>query len=131
MTRTLSPTHRGADERLFGNAGTRRRALRRGAEINEPAPTPSLRAQRSNPGAASRGPWVASSQELLAMTGGGASPIDSVIIGPRFRSGGPSLPIIAKGRLRFEPSSRRQRNFAPCNSLKKLKTAKESRFTSD
>jgi hypothetical protein len=30
---------------------------------------PSLRAQRSNPGAASRGPWIASSQELLAMTG--------------------------------------------------------------
>jgi hypothetical protein len=28
-----------------------------------------LRAQRSNPGAASRGPWIASSQELLAMTG--------------------------------------------------------------
>src|SRR6202046_485391 len=29
----------------------------------------SLRAQRSNPGAASRGPWIASSQGLLAMTG--------------------------------------------------------------
>ena len=43
--------------------------LRRHPEINEPTPQPSLRAQRSNPGAASRGPWIASSQELLAMTG--------------------------------------------------------------
>src|ERR1700684_1883465 len=42
--------------------------LRRRPEINEPTPHPSLRAQRSNPGAASRGPWIASSQELLAMT---------------------------------------------------------------
>src|SRR5271168_627033 len=31
---------------------------------------PSLRAQRSNPGATARGPWIASSQGLLAMTGG-------------------------------------------------------------
>jgi hypothetical protein len=29
---------------------------------------PSLRAQRSNPGATARGPWIASSQGLLAMT---------------------------------------------------------------
>ena len=43
--------------------------LRRRLEINEPTPQPSLRAQRSNPGAASRGPWIASSQDLLAMTG--------------------------------------------------------------
>src|SRR5277367_3397389 len=42
---------------------------RRRPEINEPTPQSSLRAQRSNPGAASRGPWIASSQELLAMTG--------------------------------------------------------------
>jgi len=32
------------------------------------SPPPSLRAQRSNPAATSRGPWIASSQELLAMT---------------------------------------------------------------
>src|SRR6202453_608358 len=44
--------------------------VRRDIEINEPTPNLSLRAQRSNPGAASRGLWVASSQELLAMTGG-------------------------------------------------------------
>src|ERR1700689_3904186 len=41
-------------------------------------------AKRSNPGAASRGPWVASSQELLAMTGGAPLvQIDSAIIGRR------------------------------------------------
>src|SRR6202050_5461441 len=35
------------------------------------ASTPSsLRAQRSNPGATARGPWIASSQGLLAMTDG-------------------------------------------------------------
>src|ERR1700677_3254796 len=49
-------------------------------EISEPIPYPSLRAKRSNPGAAVRpsgllaprmpGPWIASSQGLLAMTDG-------------------------------------------------------------
>jgi hypothetical protein len=32
---------------------------------------PSLRAQRSNPGATARGPWIASSQGLLAITANG------------------------------------------------------------
>src|ERR1700678_3405148 len=59
----------------FGGFGQRRRTAgpdttaRRRPEINKPTPHPSLRAQRSNPGVASRGPWIASSQELLAMTG--------------------------------------------------------------
>src|ERR1700677_2607358 len=39
-------------------------------ETTAPTRHPSLRARRSNPGATSRGPWVASSQELLAMTRG-------------------------------------------------------------
>jgi hypothetical protein len=41
--------------------------LRRYAMIVASTP-PSLRAQRSNPGATARGPWIASSQGLLAMT---------------------------------------------------------------
>src|SRR5271170_7286431 len=58
--------------------------IRRHAETSEPIPCPSLRAKRSNPGAAVRppgllaprmlweccGPWIASSQGLLAMTDG-------------------------------------------------------------
>src|ERR1700688_2204447 len=58
------------------------------------ASTPSsLRAQRSNPGATARGPWIASSQGLLAMT-------DGVIHVPQvdFLNSGPLLgrcPIIA------------------------------------
>jgi hypothetical protein len=43
--------------------------VRRRSEISEPTSSPSLRAKRSNPGAAHRRPWIASSQELLAMTG--------------------------------------------------------------
>ena len=41
--------------------------VRRRPIIAASAP-PSLRAQRSNPGATARGPWIASSQGLLAMT---------------------------------------------------------------
>src|SRR5277367_6698280 len=47
---------------------------------------PSLRAQRSNPGATARGPWIASSQGLLAMTvnGGVRVPrVDFLISGLR------------------------------------------------
>jgi hypothetical protein len=49
---------------------------------------PSLRAQRSNPGATARGPWIASSQGLLAMTvnGGVRVPgVDFLISGHRLR----------------------------------------------
>jgi hypothetical protein len=39
---------------------------------------PSLRAQRNNPGAAARGPWIASSQALLAMTVNGGVRVPEV-----------------------------------------------------
>jgi hypothetical protein len=72
-------TPRSSDLVFLVGASTRRRNVagsamlsspRRRPEISEPVRYPSLRAKRSNPGATSRGPWVASSQELLAMTGG-------------------------------------------------------------
>ena len=48
--------------------------------MSEPTPNPSLLAQRSNPGATSRCPWVASSQELLAMTGGASLVIQTLVV---------------------------------------------------
>ena len=63
------------------------RSLRRCPIIAASTP-PSLRAQRSNPGATARGPWIASSQGLLAMTvnGGVRVPqVDFLISGLRPR----------------------------------------------
>jgi hypothetical protein len=62
------------------HAGAHGHELGRGPEISEPTPNSSLRAKRSNPGATSRCPWVASSQELLAMTGGASLVVDTLVV---------------------------------------------------
>ena len=54
---------RGLTARGLGSAG-----IFRQCPVIAASTPPSLRAQRSNPGATSRGPWIASSQGLLAMT---------------------------------------------------------------
>ena len=94
LTAGLCATQRGADElrRRFANSSHERggkfsaansenaeRISLRESLVRSPCravprcpemapPPPSLRAQRSNPGATARGPWIASSQGLLAMT---------------------------------------------------------------
>ena len=63
--------HRPAGCRAEATSNESKTAFRRRPIIVLSTP-PSLRAQRSNPGATARGPWIASSQGLLAMTVDGA-----------------------------------------------------------
>ena len=72
-----SPLVRQSLERQFGVKGARDEVQSAGQSVSKrnARPSrdsqqnpPSLRAQRSNPGATARGPWIASSQGLLAMT---------------------------------------------------------------
>ena len=62
---------------------------------------PSLRAQRSNPGATARGPWIASSQGLLAMTvnGGVRVPrVDFLISGLRLTTASGASPRLRNSK---------------------------------
>jgi hypothetical protein len=83
--------------RLVRAKGGQQRAVRRHAETSEPIPCPSLRAKRSNPGAAVRPSGLLAPRMLWpldcfvarAPRNDGwvaADPIDSVVIGRRLRS---------------------------------------------
>ena len=78
---------------------------------------PSLRAQRSNPGATARGPWIASSQGLLAMTVNGGVrvlQVDFLVSGLRPR------------RLIDDVAPGGEETFPACKPLKSHKTGLES-----
>jgi len=100
---------------------------------------PSLRAQRSNPGATLRGPWIASSQGLLAMTDGRplARSIRSLIQRflflintncARVQIRSRPIPGKAGGRARPRPPGTKMEKakkiWKTCNPLKSHKTNK-------
>src|SRR5271156_4031078 len=86
---------------------TASRTLRRCPIIVASTP-PSLRAQRSNPGATARGPWIALSQGLLAMTvnGGVRVPQVDFLISGLHLSMGPFGELLHLGEGHREPRGR-------------------------